>query len=117
MLFKSQEKFISADGEEKEKRLDVKVLFYKRKWCDDGRYVEGVITSVAEQVRDGYTYVWILIEGKRSKELLNNCIADTRCNREKIARINQIIKNIKDLEKKRQECVLKKVTLKMLGGD
>src|SRR3989304_1500600 len=91
--FNAIEKYIETGGEKKEKkqRLEKKMIF-----CRYGNYEEGTITSLAEESRYGLGHqVWLIIDGKRQKELLRDCLDYNKKNLGKIT-------EIKLLEKQRE---------------
>lgn len=85
------EKFLETGGEKKgkPKRLDVKVWLYKY-----GEYTEAIITSHAE---NNYREVWVMCDGKRTKEYISSCYKYIDINVEYIKKINELNQQIKDL--------------------
>src|SRR3972149_450103 len=83
--FNAIEKYIETDGsgekKEKKQRLEKKIIF-----CRYGKYEEGMITSMAEENRYGSgSQVWLMIDGKRQKALLRDCLDYNKDNLNKIA--------------------------------
>ena len=81
------EKYIETNGssekKEKKQRLEKKTIFHRY-----GKYEEGTITSMAEESRYGSeSQVWLMIDGKRQKELLRDCLDYNKENLNKIAEI------------------------------
>jgi len=95
--FPAIEKYIETGGEKKEKkqRLEKKVMF-----CRYGNYEEGTITSMAEESRYGSgSQVWLMIDGKRQKALLRDCLDYNKDNLNKIAEIKLLEKQREILSK------------------
>ena len=93
--FNAIEKYIETDGssekKEKKQRLEKKVIFYRY-----NNYEEGTITSIAGESRYGSgSQVWLMVDGKRQKELLRDCLDYNKENLNKIT-------EIKLLEKQRE---------------
>ena len=97
--FNTIEKYIETNGsgekKEKKKRLEKKIIF-----CRYGKYEEGIITSLAEESRYGSGYqVWLIIDGKRQKELLRDCLDFNNENLNKITEIKLFEKQREILNK------------------
>jgi len=114
--FNAIEKYIEIDGsgekKEKKQRLEKKMIF-----CGYGKYEEGTITSMAEESRYGSeSQVWLMIDGKRQKALLKDCLDYNKDNLNKIAEIKLLEKQREILSKNIATIhnSLAKVTLVML---
>ena len=114
--FNAIEKYIETDGsgekKEKKQRLEKKIIF-----CRYGKYEEGMITSMAEEGRYGSgPQVWLMIDDKRQKELLRDCLD---CNKDNLNKITEIrlLEKQKEILSKNIATIhdsLAKVTLVML---